>query len=930
MAFSNLYTGLLKAANLPGGKCCATVRLHLLQRKSIILPRSPTTHIKQFHSLVNPPPQRYSPRAERTAYAKYWASVEKNKSRRTTPPRTAKTHVNWNRMKCFVQFITTPTADTPGTTLLLHFDNKRYLIGNIGEGTQRAAVQRKLALLKVKDIFLTGQVGWAGCGGLLGMILTVADSLASSREGRTESSKGGRGKEADDEREKDSLTLHGGRNLTHLIATARRFVFRKGVPLRVNEFRKEESTREQNGVIEPTWKDENLLVWSMVVEPEVAAQTEIVTGRSRKRSHEEFVNENAMGLANGEGETPEEREQRYDNMRKAVVGSMFDSDWKLDALFKKKLSEVGKNEGVIFVRNEQGHIEEYTGKLMQDDPSVQDREVLMRNPWPGAKIETLPPTTPSHSSVCYIFKNYPQRGKFDPKKAQALKVPKGPSYRQLTQGESVVSEDGVTITPDMVLGKEVEGNGFAVIELPSTLHVAPLLTREELASKEVMSGVQSIIWILGEGVLEDSRLQKFMKDRPTLQHYVSSKDCCANHLALESAASSAIRLHLLDPGRFPIPKYNNEISSPVDAKASFAPARPGLSLGLQPTYKADKSQIVPVLDTKKVVLEASAEVQKLADTAREKITTEAFLQQIAINQEDIPSKDAEITALGTGSALPSKYRNVSATLVRVPGYGSYLLDCGENTIGQLRRVFGEELPEILCDLKAIWISHLHADHHLGTASVIREWAKETAKHEATKENTLVVASDEAMLHWLREFSEVEDFGYSRVHPISMGRATTFNYRFSAADTAKYGLTSIQTCYVLHCHGAMAVVLTLPNGFKVAYSGDCRPNEHFAKIGQGATLLIHEATFDDELQGDAKAKKHSTTSEALHIGKLMGARRILLTHFSQRYQKLPVMDSEGGKEQVAIVAFDYMKIKLGDFVLQEAFKPALMELFKEEE
>jgi ribonuclease Z len=57
---------------------------------------------------------------------------------------------------------------------------------------------------------------------------------------------------------------------------------------------------------------------------------------------------------------------------------------------------------------------------------------------------------------------------------------------------------------------------------------------------------------------------------------------------------------------------------------------------------------------------------------------------------------------------------------------------------------------------------------------------------------------------------------------------------------------------------------------------------------------------------------------------------LLTHFSQRYQKIPVMDSHGGKDQVAIVGFDYMRVKLGDFAKLEAFKPALMELYKNEE
>ena len=194
---------------------------------------------------------------------------------------------------------------------------------------------------------------------------------------------------------------------------------------------------------------------------------------------------------------------------------------------------------------------------------------------------------------------------------------------------------------------------------------------------------------------------------------------------------------------------------------------------------------------------------------------------------------------------------------------------------------------------------------------------------------------------------------------------------------------------------MAVSLTFPNGFKVSYSGDCRPSKAFAEIGRHSTVLIHEATFDDELQGDADAKKHSTTNEAIGVAVAMRAKRLLLTHFSQRYQKMPIMEGlanvevkledteeaqdvmngmdEAGKsadamiaaaesmdakpvvndkaanresedsipsivrptaEQQALkdlkigVAFDYMRVKVGEIVQLEKFSPALIKLFEE--
>ncbi len=47
-----------------------------------------------------------------------------------------------------------------------------------------------------------------------------------------------------------------------------------------------------------------------------------------------------------------------------------------------------------------------------------------------------------------------------------------------------------------------------------------------------------------------------------------------------------------------------------------------------------------------------------------------------------------VTTLGTGSAAPSKYRNVISTLLQTPSSGTILLDAGESTYGLLRRKFG--------------------------------------------------------------------------------------------------------------------------------------------------------------------------------------------------------------------------------------------------
>lgn len=51
-----------------------------------------------------------------------------------------------------------------------------------------------------------------------------------------------------------------------------------------------------------------------------------------------------------------------------------------------------------------------------------------------------------------------------------------------------------------------------------------------------------------------------------------------------------------------------------------------------------------------------------------------------------------------------------------------------------------------------------------------------------------------------------------------------------------------------------------------YSGDTMPSENLVRAGREATLLIHEATLEDDKPEVAAEKGHSTFSQAINIGK----------------------------------------------------------------
>ena len=83
--------------------------------------------------------------------------------------------------------------------------------------------------------------------------------------------------------------------------------------------------------------------------------------------------------------------------------------------------------------------------------------------------------------------------------------------------------------------------------------------------------------------------------------------------------------------------------------------------------------------------------------------------------------DVELSFLGTGSSAPAKYRNVSGIFLDVPSRGCMFLDAGEGTFGQLNRLYGAAGADArLRRLKMIWISHVHADHHVGVPTLLAE------------------------------------------------------------------------------------------------------------------------------------------------------------------------------------------------------------------
>lgn len=849
-------------------------------------------------------------------------------------------------MSSSIEFITTPTADTPGTTIILRTQSgNHYIFGSQAEGIQRALVQQGTRLLKVKDFFLSGKTEWRNVGGMAGMMLTMTDATSTSyanqlamwKAAQARGTKSGRESEAPT---KPQFNIYGPPNLKQMFGTCRRFIFRKGVPIHATEYSEKTPKKDANGAHQPSFQDNFLQAWALPVTPlrketDARAEAELEEEIQQwEQSGNTFEEHQAP-----EDETREERQARHDRIRSVTVKHMFDSSWSFDTLVERHISEV-EMPTALFVRNADATgYKPYTGPKPGDSEPLPDIMVWTRTPWPGAKIMSLPPTRPAPESISYIVRTYPARGSFDVKRAKELGVKPGPDYGKLSNGTSVQNDKGETVTPEQVLGPDRPAQGFALLDIPSVEYLEAIVERDEFQSPDLMTGIEAFIWTLGAGVAGHPSLSKFMKEWGHVKHIISSADVTPNRIAFDSVAGQTTRLAQIDPVRYQTPQFDltsvpqkllseaDHMQQTITLPDNAVIADRGLSATLMPKFDLKPETRQAPFKPEAAREQTFAEALHLAEIAQK--TVKDCQRDFEPWRALLAHPDTEITTLGTGSALPSKYRNVSATLVRVPGVGNYLFDAGENTLGQLQRVFPpEELTLILKDLRAIWISHLHADHHLGTASVIKAWY--AIRHSSVPQSSLPTAatiandvaeyglsviSHDGMLQWLREYSAIEDFGYSRLLPLEIspavigqsGSSLTINGKTLPGDQrlAKqdyktlFGFTDIQAVKVAHCHGAMAVSVEFPRSaetpqhvkpLKISYSGDCRPSKGFAKIGTNSTVLIHEATFDDELLGDAKAKKHSTTSEALGIGARMNAKAVILTHFSQRYQKIPVLQT----------------------------------------
>jgi len=274
----------------------------------------------------------------------------------------------------------------------------------------------------------------------------------------------------------------------------------------------------------------------------------------------------------------------------------------------------------------------------------------------------------------------------------------------------------------------------------------------------------------------------------------------------------------------------------------------------------------------------------------------------------------KVIPLGTSSGKPTLRRNVSA--LAVAREGEWLLfDCGEGTQMQIARARLNPSR-----LTAIFITNLHGDHFNGVAGLLstmgldkrvrpltltgppgmREYLDTLARLKilyvnyplevrelsGLREVTTVYDADEytvsahpldhriyALGYRVQEKPRPGRFNLERARELGVPEGPLFRRLQMGEDVQLRDGRVIQSADVVGPPRA---------GKSVAYCTDTRPFAGTVKLARGVDLLIHEATFTEELVSEARDFGHSTAAQAARIAAEADAQRLLITHFSTRY------------------------------------------------
>ena len=297
-----------------------------------------------------------------------------------------------------------------------------------------------------------------------------------------------------------------------------------------------------------------------------------------------------------------------------------------------------------------------------------------------------------------------------------------------------------------------------------------------------------------------------------------------------------------------------------------------------------------------------------------------------------------ITILGTSCMVPTKERNHSAIYAEIKGKG-ILFDCGEGTQRQMN------IADISrTKVRYIFISHWHADHTAGLLGLIQTISASSENpdlniygpigtkaffehllHASVFENQINIVVEEFDLPEMKTICKTEGFSVNAVNLEHGTPCIGFNLiesdkrKMKLKELEAIGLpqgpqfAQLQKGETIEYRGNKITpeeFTTLLKGKKFTYVADTLFTTNAITLAQNSDLVLSESSYANAHEEKAEQYNHMTASQAAHIASSSESKRLLLTHFSQRYKEVSELVDEA---KVIFpnteAAYDLMKIEL---------------------
>lgn len=280
-----------------------------------------------------------------------------------------------------------------------------------------------------------------------------------------------------------------------------------------------------------------------------------------------------------------------------------------------------------------------------------------------------------------------------------------------------------------------------------------------------------------------------------------------------------------------------------------------------------------------------------------------------------------IHILGCGSALPTLHHYASSQVVEMRGK-LFMIDCGEGTQIQLRRSRIR-----FTKLGHVFISHLHGDHCFGLIGMICTFGMlgRTATlhvHAPADLEPMLKAQMEMFcfgLEYQVEFHPVDTTSHAVIYedksltvetiPLNH-RVPCCGFLFREKPSQPHirrdmiDFYKIPTSQILNIKAGADWTddegNVIPNDRLVtpadeprsyAYCSDTKYIPDLHELIRGVNVLYHEATYGEENIERARLYYHSTAAQAATVARDAGVGRLLLGHYSARYEKEEVLLEE---------------------------------------